>query len=137
MSCHVNNDTCSYSMSESKTIHTLVYFSTSIIIKTPFVTQNCSILIMLNAGHSAYSIVSTMNIYASNIFRSHFKRFLSFRSSLIVIYLIFSLVIFNMPLTLLSFRRQKMLFRSLKPLATSPISLSRIVKFVFIQEKLT
>ena len=67
---------------------------------------------MLKAGHSAHSIVSTSDIYAPTIYKLYLKRFLSFRSLLVATYLIFFLVISDMLLTLLSFRRQKLLFKS-------------------------
>ena len=59
--------------------------------------QKSTILTMLIAGHSAYSIVSTSDIYAYTILRLHLEIFLS----LLIIYLTFSLVKFNILLTVL------------------------------------
>ena len=82
---------------------------------------------MLIADHSAYSIVSASNIYASTILRLHLEMFLSFRSPLLIIYLTFSLVIFNISLTLLLVRSQKMLLKLLKLLETFSNNLSTLV----------
>src|SRR6266849_8973441 len=78
--------------------------------KIPSVTQKNTILTMLNAGHSACSIVSTTDTHTSVISRHHFKSVLGFRSPLVINYSNFSLAIPGMPFTLLSFERQKILF---------------------------
>src|SRR6266849_4272302 len=85
-------------------------FSIIIIIRSLSVTQKNTILTMLNAGHSAYSIVSTTDTHTSVIFRHHFKSVLGFRSLLVINYSNFSLAISGMPFTLLPFERQKILF---------------------------
>ena len=54
-------------------------FSTATIMRSAFVTQKSTILTVLIAGHSAYSIVSTSDIYASTILRLHLEMFLRFR----------------------------------------------------------
>jgi hypothetical protein len=87
---------------------------------------------MLDAGHSAHSIVSTTDIHVSRISKLHFKRFLSLSSLQMVIYLNFPLAKSDMLFTLSLFERQKMIFRPPKPLATSLASLSQLVQFSII-----
>src|SRR6266849_4194523 len=85
-------------------------FSIIITIRSLSVTQKNTILTMINAGHSAHSIVSTIDTHTSVISRYHFKSVLGFRSSLVINYSKVSLAIPGMSFTLLPFGRQKILF---------------------------
>src|SRR6266852_8739767 len=52
--------------------------------KIPLYHSKNTILTMLNAGHSAYSIVSITDTHTSVISRHHFKSVLGFRSPLVI-----------------------------------------------------